>query len=227
MTDKSKIAEAVVKMMKTVGYVQKTGENKFQGYKYASIEGILEKVQPALVECGLMITQNEVSHEIIADGNLMEAVYEFQLLHISGETLPAIRQTGLSALRNSKGGYDDKSLNKCHTTARKYFILGLFQIPTGLGVDPDSDEDKPEVSAPVQNTPRNPNASLQKAKEWTNTAIKQIGELKNEREADDWYAQWAGHMARLKASAPDEGAQVTAALKEQRTSFKPNVLAEG
>lgn len=219
----TKITGAVVQMMKTVGYVQKTGTNTFQNYKYASIEGILEKVQPALVECGLMITQNEVSHEIVAEGNLMEAVYEFQLMHVSGETLPPIRQTGLSALRNSKGGYDDKSLNKCHTTARKYFILGLFQIPTGL--DPDNDEDKPE--APPVNTQRNPNASLQKAKEWANTAIRQIGGTKNERELDDWYAQWAAHLARLKASAPDDGNQVSAAVAEQRASFKPNVLAAG
>ena len=63
--------------MEEVGYIQKTGTNQFHNYKYASIEAVLEKVQPALVKCGLAITQSEVSHGIVADGNLMEAVYEF------------------------------------------------------------------------------------------------------------------------------------------------------
>ena len=52
----------------------------------------------------------------------------------------ALRQTGVSTCRNSKGGWDDKSLNKCHTAARKYFLLSLFQIPTGEEDDADKGE---------------------------------------------------------------------------------------
>jgi hypothetical protein len=47
-------------------------------------------------------------------------------------------QTGMSRCRDSKGGFDDKSMNKCHTAARKYFLLALFQIPTGDIDDADS-----------------------------------------------------------------------------------------
>ena len=60
---------------------------------------------------------------------------------VSGETWPQpLRQTGVSTCRNSKGGWDDKSLNKCHTAARKYFLLSLFQIPTGEEADADFGE---------------------------------------------------------------------------------------
>jgi hypothetical protein len=49
----------------------------------------------------------------------------------------------VSTCRNSKGGWDDKSLNKCHTAARKYFLLALFQIPTGEEDDADQGDRQP------------------------------------------------------------------------------------
>ena len=210
----AEITKAVVAMMNEVGYVQKKGTNTFQNYKYASIEGILEKVQPALAKTGLAITQNEISHDIIADSNMMEAVYEFTLHHISGEASTPIRQTGLSAVRNSKGGYDDKALNKCHTTARKYFILGLFQIPTGLAEDPDSEEDK----EPVKPEPKKPtaDAKLEAAKKFTDQAILTIGELKTEADIDGWYSTNAKMSAALKAGYPELYAYVDGAMKAQR-----------
>ena len=204
----TKIAEAVLKVMGQVGYVQKKGVNSFQNYKYASIEGILEKVQPALVDCGLVIVQSEVSHEIVGEGNLMEAVYEFTLHHASGETSTPIRQTGLSSLRNSKGGYDDKALNKCHTTARKYFILGLFQIPTGLADDADAEEDRPPV-----------NAAEQAAKAFSAKAIKEVGACKTADALSEWLAKWSKHVDKLRASFADEAKFVDAAIKAQELSF--------
>lgn len=204
----TKIAEAVLKVMSQVGYVQKKGVNSFQNYKYASIEGILEKVQPALVDCGLVIVQSEISHEIVAEGNMMEAVYEFTLHHSSGETSTPIRQTGLSSLRNSKGGYDDKALNKCHTTARKYFILGLFQIPTGLADDADAEEDKPPV-----------NAAEQAAKAFSAKAIKDIGATKSLEALVAWGLAWSKQVEKLRANYPDEAKFVDAAIKAQELSL--------
>src|SRR5215475_10420980 len=66
--------------------------------------------------------------------------------HMSaGETWPhVLRQTGVSTCRNTKGGWDDKSLNKCHTAARKYFLLALFQVPTGEEADADQGENEVE-----------------------------------------------------------------------------------
>jgi len=59
-------------------------------------------------------------------------------MHKSGEVWPfPQRQTGTSKVRDSKGGYDDKGLNKCHTSARKYFLMSLFQIPTTDDEDAD------------------------------------------------------------------------------------------
>lgn len=207
------IAEAIIQMMIKVGYVQKKGVNKFQDYKYASIEGILEKVQPALVDCGLCIVQNEVSHDIVGEGNLMEAVYEFTLVHSSGVQATPIKQTGLSSVRNSKGGYDDKALNKCHTSARKYFILGLFQIPTGLAADPDDEEDKPQAAKNGAAEPpprvstqatRIANDGKNKAIEYANNAHHDLGKMKKMEELNAWLAKNTAALEKLKDVVPGE-----------------------
>lgn len=125
-----KVAEAVVKVMGSVGYIQKKGFNDFHKYKFAAVGDVLAKLQPAMHEAGLMIAQDEVSHAVLAD-SAMTATYQFVLSHASGETWQHFpKHTGMAALRNSKGTIDDKALNKCHTAARKYFLLALFQIPT-------------------------------------------------------------------------------------------------
>jgi len=139
-----KVAEAVVKVMGDVGYVQKKGVNSFHNYKFAAVGDVLAKIQPAMHEAGLLIAQDEVGHEVLADA-AMTATYQFVLSHASGETWQHFpRHTGMAAPRTQKGSIDDKALNKCHTAARKYFLLALFQIPTGEAVDPDMDGDVPD-----------------------------------------------------------------------------------
>lgn len=232
------MVEAIATMMVKVGYIQKKGENKFHGYKYASIEDVLDKVQPALADVGLVITQDELSHSIIADGQLMEATYAFGLSHKSGVTAPPIRHTGLAALRNTKGGYDDKALNKCHTAARKYFILGLFQIPTGLAVDPDEDEDKPhhepakptpKVVASRDETPSQAGRKIEadgirKAREWVNAeAIPAVKACKTAAELNAWVEDNAKLIERVKVVVPDDAQALADRIAVRADSF--NLLA--
>lgn len=230
------LVEAIAAMMLKVGYIQKKGENKFHGYKYASIEDVLDKVQPALAEVGLVITQDELSHSIVADGQLMEATYAFGLSHKSGASAPPIRHTGLAALRNTKGGYDDKALNKCHTAARKYFILGLFQIPTGLAVDPDEDEDKPHHEAPrpnpvgmAQPSPTMAGRKIEadgvrNAREWANSEARPaLKAIKTAEELNVWTERNAKTMERLKIVLPKEHEALQEIINVKADSF--NVLA--
>jgi hypothetical protein len=203
------VTEAVIAMMKRVGYIQKTGVNEFHKYKYASIEGVLEKVQPALVECGLAISQNEVSHDIVADGQLMEATYEFVLSHASGAQSSPIRHTGLASLRNTKGGFDDKALNKCHTAARKYYILGMFQIPTGI--DADAEEDKPAIEVE--------DPATQAAKAFVRKAIKDMGECKSTADLQAWFETWKRHVIKLRETHSEEAKILDAAFSAQRDAL--------
>jgi hypothetical protein len=139
------IASAVNAVMADVTYVQKLGENTHHNYKFVAVGDLLEKLQPS-TKHGLIIAQNETAHEMI-DGTVMTATYAFTLAHKSGVVWSAqLHHTGMAAARTPKGNLDDKALNKCHTAARKYFLMALFQIPSG--VDPDADGDAPPAPTP-------------------------------------------------------------------------------
>lgn len=154
-----KIAGAVCGVMGKVNGIAKKGENKFHNYKFTEMTELLAALQPVLHEEGLIVVQSEIGRSVL-DQKALLVTYAFGLAHSSGETWPAhVVQTGMAALTNSKGGIDDKAYNKCHTAARKYFLLALFQIPTLpegdkrlSDGDADADEDKPRENA---SEPRN------------------------------------------------------------------------
>jgi ERF superfamily len=130
--------------MNEVHVVAKRGENEFHRYRYATMGDILKEVTPLLGRHGIVIFQSETGRAMFDDDNVIAVEYAFTVAHASGETWPhVIKQTGVSTCRNSKGGWDDKSLNKCHTAARKYFLLALFQIPTGEEDDADQADRRP------------------------------------------------------------------------------------
>jgi hypothetical protein len=137
---------AVAAVMNEVHTVAKRGVNEFHRYRYAKMEDILKEITPLLGKHGLVIFQSESGRAMFDEDNVIAVEYSFTVAHVSGETWPQpLRQTGVSTCRNSKGGWDDKSLNKCHTAARKYFLLALFQIPTGEEADADQGEDERPV----------------------------------------------------------------------------------
>ena len=143
-----KIAGAIAGVMAEVGTIEKGGYNKFHNYHYARMEDLLKAVTPLMGKNGLAVIQNEI--EIKQVENRLAVTYEFSIFHESGEVWPdRPRFTGMCIARNSKGDFDDKALNKCHTAARKYFLLSLFQVPSGDFDDNDADGDGKSRAAPV------------------------------------------------------------------------------
>ena len=134
---------AIAAVMNEVHVVAKRGENEFHRYRYATMGDILKEITPLLGRHGIVIFQSETGRAMFDDDNVIAIEYAFTVAHASGETWPhVIKQTGVSTCRNSKGGWDDKSLNKCHMAARKYFLLALCQIPTGEEADADRGENE-------------------------------------------------------------------------------------
>lgn len=210
-----KVAEAIVKVMGDVGYVQKKGVNQFHNYKFAAVGDVLAKIQPAMHEAGLLIAQDEIKHEILAE-TAMTATYQFVLSHASGETWQHFpRHTGMAALRTQKGSIDDKALNKCHTAARKYFLLALFQIPTGEAVDPDMDGDVPEKT---NGSARRPPLDVSPAEKKANEIIAAIKACKTDAMIDKIAADNKAHIVAL---SDDLRARVVAAGEEQRKIVNP------
>lgn len=144
------IASAIAQVTSEIGTVKKTGVNKFHNYVYAKMEDVLAKLTPVVARHGLALIQNQVACGMFEGTNVF-VDYDFTIIHKSGAVWPErIRQRGISRARDSKGGFDDKALNKCHTAARKYFLLGLFQIATGDVDDNDGEPNSVEAgtSAP-------------------------------------------------------------------------------
>jgi hypothetical protein len=143
------LTKAVASVMANVGTINKGGFNSFHKYHYARMEDLLVVLTPLIGRAGLTIFQNEI--EIKQVENRVAVTYEFIIAHESGEQAPPQRFTGMCIARNSKGDWDDKCLNKCHTQARKYFLLSMFQVPAGDFDEADQHEDtnQRQEKAPV------------------------------------------------------------------------------
>lgn len=140
----SNLIGAIAAVMAEITPVEKGGWNKFHGYAHARIQDLLAVLTPLMGKHGIVIWQNEEGRELFDQGKCVAVRYRFTVAHKSGEIWPDLPlQTGLANCRDTKGGFDDKALNKCHTAARKYFLLSLFQIPTEDMVDADADGKPP------------------------------------------------------------------------------------
>lgn len=150
------VVEAIVAIMGKIGIIGKDGFNAFQKYKFTQYADIAEKLAPLMSAHGLMTVQTEIKRELIDNGSTLAITYGTHVLHVSGNVLSTINnqgdvvplvveKTGLAAVRNSKGGFDDKAANKCATAALKYLLIDLFKIVTKDVVDADNEPDKPAV----------------------------------------------------------------------------------
>lgn len=143
------IVQAIAAITREVGIVPKAGYNAFHRYKFAQMQDVLQRLTPVMSRHGLVVIQTEIGRSMFDDERVIAIQYEFTIAHVSGEMWPdRPKQTGVCRCRDSKGGYDDKAINKCHTAARKYFLLALFQIATGEEGDADADDGPPPRRAP-------------------------------------------------------------------------------
>jgi hypothetical protein len=205
------LAKAIAGVMKNVGTIKKGGHNDYFNYDYARMEDLLQVVTPLMGQNGLAVVQNEV--EIKQVENRVAVTYEFTLMHESGQVFPEKpRFTGVSLARDRKGNWDDKAINKCHTAARKYFLLSLFQVPAGDFDDADEPPDanqrrvpgpaREQKSAPAEQKPAAQPKTEPKAEEtkphkivlgpghgpdqWAGAYIRAIGKAQSEEEIKEW-----------------------------------------
>lgn len=124
----SSLHKDMAEIMGIVGYIQKDSKNDFHGYKYASAEKVLSKVNEEVSKRGICLsTQAElIKHE---SGH---AVVKVTLVFIRGEE-PHILMQGIGEGAD-KG---DKAVMKANTAAIKYALAGGFLI--SWGNDPEAD----------------------------------------------------------------------------------------
>ena len=209
------LAGAIANVMANVGTIKKGGFNAYHRYNYARMEDLLEALTPLMGQNGIAVFQNEIEIKQV-EGNRVAVVYEFTVAHKSGEIWhEKQRHTGMSTARDSKGNWDDKAIAKCHTQARKYFLLALFQVPAGDFADSDDDKDNANrreeqrpvpgpQSAPAEQEPAPVEKTLEEKlnterapqklglgpgagpDQWANAYLKMIARATSQEEVKQW-----------------------------------------
>ena len=232
-TDERPVLAAIRDVTANVGAIKKNGWNDFHKYKYATASDLADALQHLLSETGLVVIPHQRSMEVMAEGALLAIEFEFLVSHVSGDTLdqrPVF--TGISGLRNSKGGVDDKAANKCLTTAMKYFCLHMFKIPTVDYDDPDKDasppappttEPKPakRQQAPAAAKPADtkPVPNKQQLAEWVErqirTVLPNLVEKRGEEGLSEWSAEYSAKIEEgLRPQAPELADKLMSAFDE-------------
>ena len=128
------IAEGILAVMSAVGKLAKTEKNTHANYSFAGVDDFLSAVNPACVDAGIFIAQDEDEFEI-RDGWLV-LHYEFTVSHKSGVVWD--KPMRRSIMVNAKMGA--QAFGAGQSYALKQFMRSLFQIATGDKEDADSHE---------------------------------------------------------------------------------------
>jgi ERF superfamily len=205
------LTKAISQVMLEIDAVAKRGQNTFHRYRYARMEDVLRRLTPLLGKNGIAIFQDEVSRSMFDEESIIAITYEFAVAHESGEIWPwRLRQTGASRCRDSKGGWDDKSVNKCHTAARKYFLLSLFQIPTA-DVAADADRTAAQDAPEKKREPE--------VKAWVTRFLAGMRQLPTIAALDQYIKAHEAALKRLLNVAADDRKLIAAAIERRRSEL--------
>lgn len=158
--DAASLARKILKVQEACAYVKKDGRNDFHKYNYASAAGILLKVNPAMVEHGVMafpeydILSTELIERLDRDGNKRAPE---RLVTVQCRLSVVDAETGYTIVVRAIGcGQDnmDKAVMKAETAAHKYAWMGLLNISTGD--DPEADAEADKRNAPPKSQPTMP-----------------------------------------------------------------------
>lgn len=227
------IAKGIVGVMRDIGVVAKTGTNEHFKYSFARMEDITKRLTPLLAKHGIAIIPSEVSRSFV-DPSYISITYAFTIMHESGEVWPERPEyTGVSLAKSRNGVFDDKCANKCSTAARKYFLLALFQIPTGE--DDDADQGGNDAPPPKQSrVPSPPQEPTQAGRymephafkaattaDWAGKMLDYIAAAKTAAEVIQWDEFNRDNLQLLAKKDPARLKTVMAAMKDRKTELTP------
>jgi hypothetical protein len=115
-------------------WIDKTGYNQAQGYKYVTAENIADAVRGKLSAAGIAFIPEALEETVrpSVTGKQNVTTVKMRYLLVDSET----GQQHLATWYGTGADSADKGLLKAYTAAQKYFFIDLFQIPTGK--DPDA-----------------------------------------------------------------------------------------
>lgn len=147
------IYAAICGVMEDVGVVGKSDYNKSQGFKYRSIDAVMNALNPAMIKHKIFCTpevieQSREERATAKGGTLIYSVYRmrYRFFTTDGSYVDAVVVgEGMDS--------GDKASNKAMAVAFKYACFQTFCIPTeNLMDDPDKETPKESTGGKKQNS---------------------------------------------------------------------------
>ena len=133
------LIKALLEVQKTIGGVQKGGNNEFKNYKYAKLEDYYNACKSALNEQGIIVYESVVEHSIV-EGRVSSSGSQQHCATVMIELTMIHKDGGSITIKACGEGQDDqdKATYKAITGARKYAIAMAMNLVTTD--DPEKDE---------------------------------------------------------------------------------------
>jgi hypothetical protein len=129
--------------------IAKDGKNPAFRSRYATLDGIMETVRPALAAHGLAVVQGVVHPETGEGGRLVGITVETRLVHTSGEWLASVVPVPVA-----KG--DAHGLGSALSYGRRYGISALLALSTDEEDDGNAAAKAPPVKPQAKPAPATP-----------------------------------------------------------------------
>ncbi len=165
--------------------IAKDGKNPAFRSRYATLDGIMETVRPALAAHGLAVVQGVIHPETGEGGRLVGIMVETRLIHTSGEWLASVVPVPVA-----KG--DAHGLGSALSYGRRYGISALLALSTDEDDDgnaaakapPAKPQAKPAPAAPAPGQRLHDRVPTTPPPEGMSLAKAETVELKGQRLAD-------------------------------------------
>lgn len=143
MSETTKIHEAMVAIMRDLEAVSKDGTNKDQGWRYRSIEAVINALHPLMAKHGVYIMPEIIDCVRDLRGKATETLstYRWHFIATDGSEVTCTTQ-------GESLNYSDKGAQAAHSYALKYALTTAFAIQTEDMEDPDAHTIEREYPTP-------------------------------------------------------------------------------
>lgn len=178
---KMNIYEAISRCMEEIGAVGKDAVNKQQGFKYRSIDAVMNAINPALIKNHVFIVPEVLEQQRQERTTNKGSVLIYSICRIK-YTFFAEDGSCIEAVTVGEGmDSGDKATNKAMAIAFKYACFQVFCIPTEEMKDPDE-----ETQDPVEPIAEFKPATVEQLHKMNDFVSAYAGVCENAKESDIW-----------------------------------------
>jgi len=137
------IHEAIAAMMKETEPIRKGRTNDQQNYKFRGIDDIYNAIHPMFAEHGVFTVPKVLEERSEERQSRTGGALIYRILTIHYDFFAADGSSIEAVVMGEGMDSGDKASNKAMSVAHKYAIMQLLCIPTGDGIDPETDNPDP------------------------------------------------------------------------------------